>query len=179
MTRRSVPRTAVLFLLLLISANADSARTEESAWEVLVQTIPNLVNDDALGSPNVEILNALTLEQLKEYLGGAYASEIVLVNGQTLETFLAGRSPLAAFDLPWCTIDGGGGLFSVGNPFEMAGTAGQPDAVTGSGGDYTLRGGFWAFSGQRGLIFSDGFESGDLSWWSSSAGAISASSNAQ
>ena len=45
------------------------------------------------------------------------------------------------FDLPWSSIDGGGGL-SSGGDFSLFGTAGQPDAGTLAGGDFTLSGGF-------------------------------------
>ena len=47
------------------------------------------------------------------------------------------------FDLTWNTIAGGGGA-SNGGGFEVDGTAGQTDAATMSGADFTLSGGFWA-----------------------------------
>lgn len=40
------------------------------------------------------------------------------------------------------SIDGGGGVSSAG-AYTLAGTAGQPDAGTLSGGSYALRGGLW------------------------------------
>ena len=40
------------------------------------------------------------------------------------------------------SIDGGGGLSSAGT-YTLAGTAGQPDAGTLSGGRYALEGGLW------------------------------------
>jgi hypothetical protein len=40
------------------------------------------------------------------------------------------------------TIDGGGGV-SVGSSYTVAGSVGEPDAGTISGGRYTLEGGFW------------------------------------
>ena len=49
----------------------------------------------------------------------------------------------ADFDLTWHTIDGGGGA-SAGGGFELAGTIGQPDAGTMTGGDFILSGGFMA-----------------------------------
>ncbi|MBK8914617.1 MAG: hypothetical protein IPM64_08485 [Phycisphaerales bacterium] len=48
-----------------------------------------------------------------------------------------------SFDIPWYTIDGGGGT-SFGGVYELSGTIGQPDAGVMSGGSYTLTGGFWA-----------------------------------
>ena len=50
------------------------------------------------------------------------------------------------FDLPWSTIDGGGGMNSTGGLFSLSGTIGQPDAQIPpvmSGGTFELTGGFW------------------------------------
>lgn len=49
-----------------------------------------------------------------------------------------------SFDLSWNTVDGGGGTSSIGGPYSLGGTIGQPDAGTLSGGSFTLDGGFWA-----------------------------------
>jgi hypothetical protein len=46
------------------------------------------------------------------------------------------------YDLGWNTWDGGGGT-SIGVPYELSGTIGQPDATTMIGVNYTLSGGFW------------------------------------
>lgn len=61
---------------------------------------------------------------------------------------VAGGAALADdFDLSWYTFDGGGG-FSAGGDFELEGAVGQPDAGTVmTGGDFTLRGGFWPGGG--------------------------------
>ena len=48
----------------------------------------------------------------------------------------------AQYELSWYTIDGGGGR-SIGGPYTLTGTIGQPDAAAVSGGDYELLGGFW------------------------------------
>jgi hypothetical protein len=48
------------------------------------------------------------------------------------------------WDLTWFTIDGGGATSSAGDGFVLSGTIGQPDAVSLSGGVYTLSGGFWS-----------------------------------
>jgi len=56
---------------------------------------------------------------------------------------LAGtRIQAAPYELSWHTIDGGGGR-SIGGPYVLTGTTGQPDAGGMRGGDYELRGGFW------------------------------------
>ena len=52
----------------------------------------------------------------------------------------------AQFEISWQTIDGGGGMSSVGGTLELAGTIGQPDAQmppSMSGGAFELTGGFW------------------------------------
>ena len=48
-----------------------------------------------------------------------------------------------AFEIDRSTIDGGGGMRSMGGPFELSGTIGQHDAGVMSGGDFELTGGFW------------------------------------
>lgn len=47
------------------------------------------------------------------------------------------------FELPWWTVDGGGGA-SQGGGYALSYTIGQSDASTLSGGHYTLEGGFGA-----------------------------------
>src|SRR6266404_2351018 len=50
------------------------------------------------------------------------------------------------FDLPWYTIDGGGGMNSTGSSFSLSGTIGQPDSQTPpvmNGGGFEVTGGFW------------------------------------
>ena len=49
---------------------------------------------------------------------------------------------VADYDIPWHTIDGGGGT-SSGGQYTVMGTIAQPDAGAMSGGDYELLGGFW------------------------------------
>ena len=46
------------------------------------------------------------------------------------------------YELSWYTIDGGGGR-SIGGPYTLTGTIGQPDAAYSRGGNYELLGGFW------------------------------------
>ncbi len=48
-----------------------------------------------------------------------------------------------ALDVPWFSVDGGGGT-STGGEFTLSGSIGQPDAGTLSGGEFTIRGGFQA-----------------------------------
>jgi hypothetical protein len=56
------------------------------------------------------------------------------------------------------TIDNGGGR-SLGGDFSLQGTIGQADASTEvSGGNFSLKGGFWPSSFTSDLIFEDGFE---------------------
>ncbi|MCH8146880.1 MAG: hypothetical protein IH987_02670 [Planctomycetes bacterium] len=58
-------------------------------------------------------------------------------------TYSAGAGDPPAFDIPWFTIDGGGGM-SQGGPFTVTGTIGQPDAGLMTGGGFAIAGGFWA-----------------------------------
>ena len=45
------------------------------------------------------------------------------------------------YEIPWHTIDGGGGQ-SSGGPYQLIGTIGQPDAAWSAGDNYELLGGF-------------------------------------
>ncbi len=62
----------------------------------------------------------------------------------------------SGYEIHWWTVDGGGDLWSTGGPFELAGTIGQPDAGSMSGGVYELAGGFWAGVGlEAGALLGD------------------------
>ncbi len=69
--------------------------------------------------------------------GGHYQASVLADGGQR---YASGTGD--DFDLSWHTVDGGGGT-SGGGGFVLRGTIGQPDAGDLSGGDFTLRGGFW------------------------------------
>jgi hypothetical protein len=56
------------------------------------------------------------------------------------------------YEIPWFTVDGGGGE-STGGGLMLAGTVGQMDAGVLSGGTYTLAGGFWPGAGANFLRF--------------------------
>lgn len=61
--------------------------------------------------------------------------------------FMAGLTATAGtrtvFELSRSSIDGGGGMRSVGRSFELSGTIAQTDAGTLRGGPFSLSGGFW------------------------------------
>ncbi len=59
------------------------------------------------------------------------------------------------FEIDWHTVDGGGGMVSTGNGFELSGTIGQCDAGTMTGSGFELSGGFW-FAIPRGDWNGDG-----------------------
>ena len=67
------------------------------------------------------------------------------VIGYSLFLLLASAS-FAQLEIDWYTIDGGGGMNSVGGNLELSGTIGQPDAGPNTpmtGGNLELVGGFW------------------------------------
>jgi len=62
----------------------------------------------------------------------------------TVAVLTLGRTAHAQFNITWLTIDGGGGT-SVGGPFTVSGTIGQPDAMPPlTGGAFKLEPGFWS-----------------------------------
>ncbi len=72
------------------------------------------------------------------------------------------------YSMSWWTVDGGGGT-SAGGSLSLAATLAQPDAGSLAGPGLTLDGGFWsrAMTPPEPPLFSDGFETGDTSRWSS------------
>lgn len=75
------------------------------------------------------------------------------------------------YEVSWWNMAGGGGT-SSGGSYELMGTVGQPGAGESSGGSYFLTSGYMAFAVTPivGEIFSDGFETGNTSQWSSTTG---------
>lgn len=64
------------------------------------------------------------------------------------------------FEITRHVVSGGGGR-STGGDYSLAGTVGQPQASGPiGGGEFELRGGFWAGDAQAGgeALFRDGFE---------------------
>jgi hypothetical protein len=76
------------------------------------------------------------------------------------------------FEIPWSSVDGGGGISTDGN-FTLGAAIGQPDAGQMSGGDYELQGGFWQCLTDA--VTATGIASGgtdvQLSWSAAAAGA--------
>ncbi|MEM7587833.1 MAG: VCBS repeat-containing protein [Acidobacteriota bacterium] len=101
----------------------------------------------ALSALELEILEALTTDQLSAWLAGADEHEIILATGESLAEFLALRGA-SSFELAWFTIDAGGGT-SSGGVFEISGTIGQPTVGAASGGPFSLEAGFWTFEAAR------------------------------
>jgi hypothetical protein len=68
---------------------------------------------------------------------------LLLVVAGLLLVASSARAQAQPYDLDWNTIDGGGYTFSIGGPYTLGGTIGQPDAGLLLGGGYGLAGGFW------------------------------------
>ena len=52
-------------------------------------------------------------------------------------------APHNGYEIALYTIDGGGGMSSIGGTYSLGGTIGQADTGALNGGTYTLQGGFW------------------------------------
>jgi uncharacterized repeat protein (TIGR01451 family) len=66
-----------------------------------------------------------------------------------LAASIAGAQP---YEISWSTVDGGGTSSASGGAFELAGTAGQPDAGGPfAGSPFVLHGGFWAIAAGSGV----------------------------
>jgi hypothetical protein len=63
------------------------------------------------------------------------------------------RAGAPGYDLSWHTVDGGGYTFSADGRYRLGGTVAQADAGLLTGGDYTLRGGFWGGGAARHAVY--------------------------
>ena len=72
------------------------------------------------------------------------------------------------YALDWYTIDGGGGR-SIGGPYILTGTIGQPDAAYSAGGNYELLGGFWP-GGPLCFVNFEHFARFAEQWWLTGTG---------
>ncbi len=73
-----------------------------------------------------------------------YILPLLLMGLLVLGSVLTALATPVAFDLPWWTVDGGGGMSSDGS-YTLHGTVGQADAGPPlSDGSLSLQGGFWA-----------------------------------
>jgi hypothetical protein len=82
---------------------------------------------------------------------------------------LTAAQAAGSYEIPWYTIDGGGGT-SSGGPYTLTGTIGQPDAAYSSGGQYELLGGFLP-GGPLCIVEFDDFARFAEYWLDSSEGA--------
>ena len=141
-----------------------------SAWDTILRKDPILIEN--IANLEREILERITYHQLKAYLLGGGTSEITLINGESLKEFLIDKAA-SSFDLSWYSVDGGGDTLT-GEDITLTGSLGQPDSGTMNGGEFTVTGGFLgitlSFCDSPVRIFCDGFESGDLTEWSSFVG---------
>ncbi|MFG0260752.1 MAG: GC-type dockerin domain-anchored protein [Phycisphaerales bacterium JB041] len=70
--------------------------------------------------------------------------KLICTSAMVAVGFAAGQAAGQQYEVPWHTIDGGGGT-SSGGSFTLSGTIGQHDAGGPmTGGSYSLTGGFWA-----------------------------------
>jgi hypothetical protein len=72
---------------------------------------------------------------MKKWIGAAVLLLLLLV------VFSVVLAQTGQFDLPWHSIDSGGGT-SSGGDFTLRADIGQPDAGSLSGGDFAMSGGF-------------------------------------
>lgn len=162
MRRRKLWSWLVLQGLIHQVAFASQLERPASAWEVLQDKGVQAVER----APEIEqeLLKLLTLDQVEDYLGGKSPKEIRLLNSETLDDFFT-RKGVSGFDLSWYSIDAGAATASGGD-FLLRLTAGQVDAGSMSGGQFSLIGGFMPTpTVGTSRIHYDGFESGDTSGW--------------
>lgn len=108
----------------------------------LPEPIPKPVQSHVFGVDNASLHGLeMTSNVSKDTVMKAINNSFMIL---TVSLFLAVPSTgIADYEIPWSTIDGGGGV-SIGGDYTVHGTIGQPDAGTMTGGNYALEGGFWS-----------------------------------
>jgi flagellar hook capping protein FlgD len=78
---------------------------------------------------------------------------LLVAVGASLISIVTGVVPARGYDpITWHTFDGGGVSGVAASSYTFGGTIGQSDAGTLSGGNFTLRGGFWIGGGAASVI---------------------------
>lgn len=97
-------------------------------------------------------------------LASLLAATLIATSGNTMaledQAGAAPDGPSLRFVIAAWTIDGGGTSISVGGPYVLSGTIGQPDAAPSiHGGGQVVLPGFWTMSEPLlDRVFIDGFE---------------------
>ncbi len=120
-----------------------------------------------------DISHELSPEQLRAFLSGTDAREIMLAEGVSLRDRM-NQKGLSDFGLPWFSMDASAGPVMTGASFSLRGTLGQAESGHLAGADFSLTGGFWSIVPRSSAdpcqapeaLFCDGFESADTSAWS-------------
>jgi hypothetical protein len=71
-----------------------------------------------------------------------YLMALLVIAALILAAGSVSAGPTASYDIPWWTVEGGGGDSSAGQ-YTLSGTVGQMDAGVLSGTGYRLSGGYW------------------------------------
>jgi len=84
----------------------------------------------------------------------------------------AAASSTRALEMPWWSVDGGGGTSSAAG-LAITAAVGQPESGMVSACGVTLDGGVWSIAVDLDPVFCDGLETGDTSRWDTVVGATS------
>lgn len=117
-----------------------------------------------LGSP----LRPTLIASLLICAGLPAAAQVTEGTSTSQQTENHATSMLQVTEMSWHTVDGGGGASGAGN-LSLTGTVGQPESGTASWGNLAYDGGIWSVAVDLGGIFFDGFESGNVNAWGTSA----------
>jgi len=169
MSRSWVRRTSgVALVASALAATAPlGAESETSALDALKAKAPAVA--ERLDPASRAILSRVSTDELEALQEGRITGgDIRLANGATLAEFVAAVFGGSGYAIPFSTIDAGGGVSSAAT-LTLMGSIGQPDAALAENGTdgFLLVGGFrgrGAFA--PGVLFRDGFETGDTTRWS-------------
>ena len=160
MIDRSVTFYCMLFLSIFFLLTAQPVSGGEAGTIDPSQEATN--QEDATVE---ELRQTLSASNLKDFLAGVDPSEIILETGETLASVLL-STRTSTFDVSWYSFSSGGSV-TEGGEFALIAAIGQAVAGETTAGEFSVMTGFG--SGFQDLgIFSNGFETGDLSAWTNS-----------
>ena len=166
--RRPATIALVVSIGLLTAPGDARAAAGPSALDLALAARPSLAG--SLSVATRAVLSQISAEQARALARGETSLErLCLPDGTPIAHFLASVLGGGPYALPFYSLDAGGGE-SLGGPFHLIGTMGQPDAAWAE----EPNSGFLVVGGFRGRLesfglFLDGFESADTSRWSATA----------
>lgn len=165
--RTSLLSWAIALALLCLPAGA-AATERTSAYDLIEATAPHFGRH--LDSATRAVLRLISLEEARALARGELLlGDLALPDGTPLSHFLASALGADPFEVPFYSLDAGGGS-AAASEFKVIGTIGQPDAalLDSESGAFAVYGGLRRPLQGVFTLFADGFETESTQRWSAS-----------